>query len=96
MCCPVSLTIMTLKKLVYLKYELSLEDHVVEFFYQNHFLDDHLTIMDVVYMFDWKRVNIIVNLLIYYISLLNNVCLIFRKIHFQFHIEFLKLKLNLF
>lgn len=64
MCCPVSLTIMTFKKLVHLKYELSPNDHFVEFFYQNYSLDDHLTIMDVIYMFDWKRVNIFIHLIV--------------------------------
>lgn len=63
--CPVSLTIMTFKKLVHLKYELSPDDHLVEFFYQNYLLDDHLTIMDVVYMFDWKRVIIVLCLLMF-------------------------------
>lgn len=56
--CPASLTVINLKKLVYIKYELIPTDHYVEFFYQNYLLDDHLTLMDVVYMFDWKRVNI--------------------------------------
>jgi len=49
---------MNLKKLVYIKYELIPDNHHVEFSYQNYLLDDHLTLMDVVYMFDWKRVNI--------------------------------------
>ncbi|VVC39899.1 Zinc finger, RING-type,Zinc finger, RING/FYVE/PHD-type,Zinc finger, RING-type, conserved [Cinara cedri] len=53
--CPASLTIITLKKLVYLKYELTPDDHHVEIFYQNSILDDQLTLMDVIYMFDWKR-----------------------------------------
>lgn len=53
--CPASLTVINLKKLVYIKYELIPTDHHVEFFYQNYLLEDHLTLMDVVYMFDWKR-----------------------------------------
>ncbi|XP_050537052.1 polycomb group protein Psc-like [Daktulosphaira vitifoliae] len=53
--CPASLQVINLKKFVYLKFELTSLDHYVEFSYQNHLLDDHLTLMDVVYMFDWKR-----------------------------------------
>lgn len=53
------MTVLALKKLVYLKYELTPNDyHSVEIFHQKNLLDDHLTIMDIIYMFDWKRVNI--------------------------------------
>jgi hypothetical protein len=53
------MTVLALKKLIYLKYELTPNDyHSVEIFHQNNLLDDHLTIMDIIYMFDWKRVSI--------------------------------------
>lgn len=78
--CPVSLTIMTFKKLVHLKYELSSHDNFVHFFYQNYLLDDHLTIMDVVYMFDWKRVITFIHLIISFSIYFN-----FQVIHFTFN-----------
>ncbi|XP_025406339.1 polycomb group protein Psc-like isoform X2 [Sipha flava] len=54
--CQVTMTVLALKKLIYLKYELTPNDyHSVEIFHQNNLLDDHLTIMDIIYMFDWKR-----------------------------------------
>lgn len=57
MSCPVSISILNLKRLVYLKYQLAPDD-LVEFSCKNYLLDDYLTLMDVVYMFDWKRVSI--------------------------------------
>lgn len=41
---------------MYVKYELTPDDHHVEIFYQDYVLEDQLTLMDVIYMFDWKTV----------------------------------------
>ncbi|XP_050435828.1 polycomb group protein Psc-like [Adelges cooleyi] len=53
--CPASLPVVNLKKFVHIKFELASVDHFIELSHKNYLLDDHLTIMDVVYMFDWKR-----------------------------------------
>lgn len=52
--CPSAVSILHLKKLVRVKYELT-EQHNIEIFYDQDCLNSSLSLMDVAYIYSWKR-----------------------------------------
>nr|XP_023014389.1 uncharacterized protein YMR317W-like isoform X2 [Leptinotarsa decemlineata] len=52
--CPAAVSMAHLKKLIWAKYDLS-EDHRVDIFYNQDCLNPSLTLMDVAYIYLWKR-----------------------------------------